>query len=162
MKNIWIFCPKIFNFSVINFSVYLNRRVFVMKNLCIFGYPNCASEDSDQTALMRRLIWIFTGRKLSKVRFPTLWFKRLEIVEITELVDIFLQALLAWKKKKKKKILFAKQQQCHWIFKNILLTETFCRLEIIHLHKWFVFGFKGLLTLKLVGERMNGSVWVSK
>ena len=74
-----------------------------MKNLCIFGYPNCASEDSDQTVLMRRLIWIFTGRKLSKVRFPTLWFKRLEIVEITELDDIFLQALLAWKKKKKKK-----------------------------------------------------------
>ena len=30
MKNILIFCLKIFNFSVINFSVYLNRRVFVM------------------------------------------------------------------------------------------------------------------------------------
>ena len=30
MKNILIFCLKIFNFSVINFSVYLNRRVFLM------------------------------------------------------------------------------------------------------------------------------------
>ena len=29
-KNIGIFCLKIFNFSVINFSVYLNRHVFVM------------------------------------------------------------------------------------------------------------------------------------
>ena len=31
MKIIWIFCLKIFNFSVINFSVYLNRHVFVME-----------------------------------------------------------------------------------------------------------------------------------
>ena len=31
MKNIWIFCLKIFNFSAINFSVYLNRHVFVMR-----------------------------------------------------------------------------------------------------------------------------------
>ena len=30
IKNIWFFCLKIFNFSVINFSVYLNRYVFVM------------------------------------------------------------------------------------------------------------------------------------
>ena len=30
MKNIWIFCLKIFDFLVINFSVYLNRYVFVM------------------------------------------------------------------------------------------------------------------------------------
>ena len=31
MKIFDFFCLKIFNFSVINFSVYLNRRVFVMR-----------------------------------------------------------------------------------------------------------------------------------
>ena len=33
-------------------------RVFVvrMKKLCILGYPNASSEESDQTARMRRLI----------------------------------------------------------------------------------------------------------
>ena len=29
-KNCWIFCLKIFNYSVISFSVYLNRHVFLM------------------------------------------------------------------------------------------------------------------------------------
>ena len=31
------------------------------------------NEDSDQTARMRRLIWVFVGHKCQKVRFPTLW-----------------------------------------------------------------------------------------
>ena len=47
MKNILTFCLKIFNFSVINFSVYVNRYVFVMnvnvnlnvnENICYSGY----------------------------------------------------------------------------------------------------------------------------
>ena len=44
-------------------------RVFVvrMKKHCILGYPKCSSEDSDQPAQMRRLIWIFTGRTCPKV-----------------------------------------------------------------------------------------------
>ena len=31
------------------------------------------NEDSDQTARMRRLIWVFVGRTCEKVRFLTLW-----------------------------------------------------------------------------------------
>ena len=38
----------------------------------ILGYQNAASEYSDQTARMRRLIWIFAGRRCPKVRFLTL------------------------------------------------------------------------------------------
>ena len=30
MKNIWIFLSEIFHFLVVEFSVYLNRHVFVM------------------------------------------------------------------------------------------------------------------------------------
>ena len=38
------------------------------------------NEDSDQTARMRRLIWVFVGRTCQKVRFLTvrlIWFKAL-------------------------------------------------------------------------------------
>ena len=48
-------------------------RVFVlhMKKLCILGNPkiDATSEDSDQTARMRSLIWIFAGRTYPTVRF---------------------------------------------------------------------------------------------
>ena len=33
-------------------------------------------EDSDQTARMRRLIWVFVGRTCQKLRFLKLWFRR--------------------------------------------------------------------------------------
>ena len=50
MKNIRFFYLKIFIFLVVKFSVYFNRRVFVMK------FIRTDNEDSDQTAQMRRLI----------------------------------------------------------------------------------------------------------
>ena len=52
-------------------------RVFVvhMKKICILGYQNEPSKDSDQTAQMRSLIRIFAGRKCPKVRFLT-WLIR--------------------------------------------------------------------------------------
>ena len=43
-----------------------------MKKLNILGYPKWPSEDSDMSALMRRLIGIFVGRTCSKVQFLTL------------------------------------------------------------------------------------------
>ena len=58
MKNIRNFYLKICHFLVVEFSVYLNRRVFVMG--CILdsqGWVLHANyEDPDQTARMRRLI----------------------------------------------------------------------------------------------------------
>ena len=49
------FCLKIFIFLVVNFSVCLNRHVFVMKIL------HADNEASVQTARMRKLIWVFVG-----------------------------------------------------------------------------------------------------
>ena len=37
MKNIRVFYLKIFNFLEMKFSVYLNRRVFVMGALCCYA-----------------------------------------------------------------------------------------------------------------------------
>ena len=61
MKNIRIFLPKTFHFLVGKFSVYLNRRVFVMyrtesqrQNMYL---QTCApSEDSDQPTLRSRAV----------------------------------------------------------------------------------------------------------
>ena len=49
-------------------------RVFLvrMKTLCIFTIQIMPSEDSDQTARMRRLIRIFAGSTYPEVRFLTL------------------------------------------------------------------------------------------
>ena len=49
-------------------SVFVVR----MKKLSSFAFQNAHSEDSDQTARMRRLMWIFSGRTCPKLRFLTL------------------------------------------------------------------------------------------
>ena len=43
------------------------------RNLASLAVQNAPSEDSDQTARMRRLIWIFAGRTCPKVPFVRLW-----------------------------------------------------------------------------------------
>ena len=53
MKNIRIFIPKFSFFGGKSFSVYLNRRVFVM---AAFAIQNEPSEISALTLQMRRLI----------------------------------------------------------------------------------------------------------
>ena len=94
---------KNFHFLVVKFSAYLNRHVFVMENvpsvMCarqrlnilrnrnqslIFSawrnvasldIQNALSEDSDQTAQMRRLIWIVNWRTYPKICFLILRLK---------------------------------------------------------------------------------------
>ena len=63
--------------SACAFKVVWSVFVVRLKQLCILGYPKCPSENSDQTARMRSLIWIFTGRTYPKIRCLTL---RLNIV----------------------------------------------------------------------------------
>ena len=53
MKNILIFLSENFRFLDDKFSIYLNRRVFVMTPIAT---QNVRTEDSDQTARMSRLI----------------------------------------------------------------------------------------------------------
>ena len=44
----------------------------VWRNVISLAIQNASSEDSDQTARMCRLIWIFAGRTCQKVHFQTL------------------------------------------------------------------------------------------
>ena len=65
MKNVRAFLSENFQLLEVKFSIYLNRRVFVM-------YPFFLLADSDgpdQTARMRRLIWAFAVRIYSKTLF---------------------------------------------------------------------------------------------
>ena len=50
-------------------------RIFAvrMKKAWVFSYPLSASEDSDQTGRMPRLIWIFAGRTCHFVGFVVRW-----------------------------------------------------------------------------------------
>ena len=46
-------------------------------NLAFLAILNAPSEETDQAARMRRLIWIFAGRLCPKVRFLTLFLSYL-------------------------------------------------------------------------------------
>ena len=61
MKNIRVFLSENFQFLMVKFSIYLNRRVFVMLYLTI---RNSHSKDSDQADL--NLCWA----RMSEVTFP--------------------------------------------------------------------------------------------
>ena len=52
-------------------EVWLESSLSSRRNFASLAIQNASSEDSDQTARMRSLIWIFTGRTSSKVRFMT-------------------------------------------------------------------------------------------
>ena len=52
------------------------------RNFASLAIQNAPSEDSDQTARMRSLIWIFAGRTSPKVRFLT--FRFISCVTIAE------------------------------------------------------------------------------
>ena len=60
--NISEFLSENFQSLEVQFSIYLNRHVFVMMRITT----------TDKTARMRRLIWIFTGRTWLMVRILTL------------------------------------------------------------------------------------------
>ena len=53
-------------------AVWLESSLSAWKSLASVPIENAASEYSGQTARMRRLIWIITGRTSPKVRFLTL------------------------------------------------------------------------------------------
>ena len=62
------FLSENFQFLEVKFSVYLNGRVFVMRrHLWSLATHRVPFEDSDQTAWMRRLIWVFAGRTCNLV-----------------------------------------------------------------------------------------------
>ena len=55
-------------------AVWPESSMSARRNVASLVIQNTPSEDSDQTARMRRLIWIFSGCKCKKVRFLTFGF----------------------------------------------------------------------------------------
>ena len=62
-------------------AVWSESSSTAYRNFASLVTQNAPSEDSDQTARMRRLIWIFAGRTYQKVRLLALRFKCLCAVE---------------------------------------------------------------------------------
>ena len=56
-------------------AVWSESSLSAWRNFASLAIQNAPSEDSDQTAWMRRLIWIFARRTCPKVHFLTLGFK---------------------------------------------------------------------------------------
>ena len=54
-------------------AVWFESSLSAWKNFASFAIQNVPSEDSDQTARIRRLIWIFAGRTCPTVCFLMLW-----------------------------------------------------------------------------------------
>ena len=52
-------------------AVWSESLLFAWRKFASLGIQNALSEDSDQTARMRRLIWIFAVRTCSEIRFLT-------------------------------------------------------------------------------------------
>ena len=55
-------------------AVWSESSLSAFRKIVSLTIENAPSEDSDQTAQMRRLIWIFAGRTFTKARFLTLRF----------------------------------------------------------------------------------------
>ena len=64
MKNIGDFYLKIFSFLEIKFSIYLNRRVFVMVFVFEFGYPTYEASDNNVDTHMYVAAFKFSLAKL--------------------------------------------------------------------------------------------------
>ena len=71
----WHVCPTKTQISLRIRAVLLESSLSAWRNIASLAIQNAPSEDSDQTARMRSLIWIFAGRTCSKVQFQTLWLK---------------------------------------------------------------------------------------
>ena len=64
-------------------AVWSESSLSTWRNFALLAIQTAPSEDSDQTARMRRLIWIFAGRTCLKLRLLTLI-----AVHIVRLLDI--------------------------------------------------------------------------
>ena len=70
--TIWHVRPKKTQITIGIRAVWSESLLFAGRNAASLGIQNASSEDSDQTARMRRLIWIFAGRTYREVCFVPL------------------------------------------------------------------------------------------
>ena len=61
---------------VVTIQISMRIRAVLWESLLGAKFLHADNEDSDQTARMRRLIWVFVGRIYQKVRFITLRLKQ--------------------------------------------------------------------------------------
>ena len=87
-------CIITYMLSVILFESCRSTR----QDLAIQNVP---SEDSDQTARMRRLIWIFAGRTCTKIFFLTLWLIWWKILKDMKAMDFLTKKIKLSKVKHK-------------------------------------------------------------
>ena len=67
--NFWYVRPTKTQIRLRILAVWSESSLSASRNFASLAIQNAPSEDSDQTARMRRLIWIFAGRTCPKVRF---------------------------------------------------------------------------------------------
>ena len=73
-RTFWHVRPTKTQISLRIRTVWSESSLSVWRNFAYLAIQNAPSEDSDQTARMRRLIWIFAWRTCPKVHFLTLRF----------------------------------------------------------------------------------------
>ena len=71
-RTFWHVRPTKTQISLRIRAVWSQSTLLAWRNFASLAIQNALSEDSDQTARMRRLIWIFAGHTCPKVRFLTL------------------------------------------------------------------------------------------
>ena len=71
-RTFWHVRPKKTQISLCNCAVWSEFPLSTRRHFAPLAIQNAHNEDSNQTAWMRRLIWIFAGRTCPKVRFLTL------------------------------------------------------------------------------------------
>ena len=70
-RTFWYVRPTKTQISLHSRAVWSEYSLSTWRNLVSLAIRNALSEDSDQTARMRRLIWIFVGRTCPEIRFWT-------------------------------------------------------------------------------------------
>ena len=74
-SSFWHVLPTMTQINLHICAVWSEFLLSAWGNFVSFPIQNASSDDSDQTARMRMLIWFFSGRKCPKVRFLTFRIK---------------------------------------------------------------------------------------
>ena len=104
-RTFWHVCPTKTQISLRIRAVWSESSLSTWRNSVSLDIKNVPSQDYDQTARTRRLIWIFVGRTCPKVPFLTLRANMLIVLSSSAHCWIWSRIATAstWLRKKKKK-----------------------------------------------------------
>ena len=122
--------------------------VVCIKKLCIRGYQNAPSEDSDQIAQLRSLILVFTGRTCPKVR--SIWALGLKICSCNKQTIIL--GTLNLTDSQTDQIV-----RCLRMTKRLVITKTYlCYFDPLKPHFYIVkLGFTGVYIIFLISAQKH-------